>query len=232
MINFIIRPPEGSTKGWDAADALDGGWTPGEASKFVDENKFTPDDFLEWTIPLIESEKKEIQKTKKTAKERLGFLDLLGGGNDDGPKQSQILIDLASDAEIFHTPGMEAFATFEMKGHKENWPVLSRPFKFFLIEKFIKQEGKPPSAQAMKEALGALEAKAWFEGSEYEVFLRLGEVEGTIYLDLCNENWEVIEINSSGWRITNDPPIKFRRARGMLPLPCPRKGGSLNDLRR
>jgi hypothetical protein len=229
---LILRPPDDSSEKWDAANALEDGWTSEKAEKFIEENKFSPDEFLEWAAPLVQSEKKEFEKSKKSANQGISQLKLPNGGNDDGPKQSQILIDLASDAQIFHTPGMEAFASFEVKGHRENWPILSRPFKFFLIGQFLKQEGKPPSAQAMKEALGALEAKAWFEGEEVDVSLRLGEHEGKIYLDLCNENWEVIEIDKLGWTITNHSPIKFRRARGMLPLPCPIKGGSLNDLRR
>src|SRR5262249_51212040 len=40
-----------------------------------------------------------------------------------------------------------------------------------------------------------------------------------------------IEIDADGWRIVDRPPIAFRRAAGMLPLPEPMRGGSINDLR-
>src|SRR5262249_23140300 len=55
--------------------------------------------------------------------------------------------------------------------------------------------------------------------------------DGAIYLDLADENWQAVEISSTGWRLVPHPPVKFTRRRGMLALPVPVKGGSLNDLR-
>jgi hypothetical protein len=47
----------------------------------------------------------------------------------------------------------------------------------------------------------------------------------------CDENWRAIEINAQGWRVINDPPVRFRRAAGMLPLPMPTCDGSADALR-
>jgi hypothetical protein len=46
-----------------------------------------------------------------------------------------------------------------------------------------------------------------------------------------NENWAVVEITSTGWRVIADSPVRFRRARGMLALPYPVAGGTISDLR-
>ena len=43
--------------------------------------------------------------------------------------------------------------------------------------------------------------------------------------------WQVIKITGEGWQAVPDVPIKFRRAKGTQPLPCPAMGGSLDDLR-
>jgi hypothetical protein len=51
-----------------------------------------------------------------------------------------------------------------------------------------------------------------------------------IYLDLDNDAWQAIEVKPTGWRVVSDPPVRFRRARGMLPLPIP-VSGSLCQLR-
>ncbi|TDI47722.1 MAG: hypothetical protein E2P02_02625 [Acidobacteria bacterium] len=51
------------------------------------------------------------------------------------------------------------------------------------------------------------------------------------YVDLVDDNWRVVEIDSDGWRVLNRSPVHFRRARGMLPLPAPEPGGSIADLR-
>ena len=43
--------------------------------------------------------------------------------------------------------------------------------------------------------------------------------------------WEVIEVAATGWRVLQRPPVTFQRRPGMLPLPRPKAGGSLADLR-
>jgi hypothetical protein len=101
-----------------------------------------------------------------------------------------------------------------------------------LARRFHEQHGKTPNAQALVDAINVLAGKALFDGPEHQVHLRLAEHEGLIYLDLGNERWEAIAIDRSGWRIVADPPVKFRRTRGMLPLPTPVAGGSLTSLRR
>ena len=41
----------------------------------------------------------------------------------------------------------------------------------------------------------------------------------------------MVEVNAEGWRVVTDPPVRFVRPRGMLPLPVPGRDGSLSDLR-
>ena len=42
--------------------------------------------------------------------------------------------------------------------------------------------------------------------------------------------WRCIEISANGWRIAEDPPVRFRRSAGMQPLPLPVRGGSIEAL--
>ena len=69
-----------------------------------------------------------------------------------------------------------------------------------------------------------------FEGSEREVRVRLAEHAGHIYLDLADECWRAVEIGPDRWRVIGSPPVRFRRAAGMLPLPMPQAGGSIEEL--
>src|SRR5262249_58565876 len=39
-----------------------------------------------------------------------------------------------------------------------------------------------------------------------------------------------VEIGANGWRIAEDPPVRFRRSAGMQPLPLPVRGGSIESL--
>jgi hypothetical protein len=83
----------------------------------------------------------------------------------------------------------------------------------------------------LQDALGVLAGKARFDGPEIPVFTRLAEHGEAIYLDLVNDLWQSVEVTGTGWRVVVDPPVKFRRTRGMLPLPLPVSGGSLTDWR-
>ena len=52
-----------------------------------------------------------------------------------------------------------------------------------------------------------------------------------LYLDLCDATWRAVEIDTTGWRVIDNPPVRFRRAAGMQPLPVPVAGGSIKVLR-
>ena len=61
--------------------------------------------------------------------------------------------------------------------------------------------------------------------------VRLAECDGAIWLDLANAYWQAVRITSAGWEVVSDPPAKFLRPRGLLPLPVPTTGGDTDILR-
>lgn len=144
--------------------------------------------------------------------------------------QADIMVQLAEDAELFRTGDDEIFAAFPVREHREVWPVKSTKFRRWLIAQFYIAEGKAPNPQALRSAIDTIEAKAYHEGYDAEVFLRVGEEDGAAYLDLCDEEWRVVEITPDGWQVLTEAPVYFKRARGMLPLPEPRTGESLDLL--
>jgi hypothetical protein len=146
--------------------------------------------------------------------------------------QAARLVHLAAKAALFHTPDHETFATMVVDGHAETWSLKSDGFRLWLLRRFYRATGTAPSTQALQEAIQALRSKARFEGPEYLVFTRLGEHGGAIYLDRAAPDWSAIRIDRTGWGVVKNPPIKFRRSRGMLALPEPVHGGSITDLAR
>jgi hypothetical protein len=84
----------------------------------------------------------------------------------------------------------------------------------------------------MKSAIQTLKACARFDSEQHDVFLRVAESEGRIFLDLGDKEWRAVELDANGWRIINNPPVRFWRAHGMLPLPLPQRAGSIRQLRR
>jgi DNA polymerase I-like protein with 3'-5' exonuclease and polymerase domains len=141
------------------------------------------------------------------------------------------LVDLAAGTDLFHTPDGEAFATVPVGSHFETHPVKAKGFRRWLARRYYRETASAPPSQAMQDALGVLEGKALFDGAEREVFLRSALHGGKIYLDLGDDLWRAVEIAASGWRILNVPPVRFRRPRGMLALPLPERGGTLDELR-
>jgi hypothetical protein len=60
--------------------------------------------------------------------------------------------------------------------------------------------------------------------------VRIAAHAGHIYLDLADEEWRPVDIGPDGWQVIGCPPVRFRRPAGMLPLPVPQRGGSIESL--
>lgn len=147
------------------------------------------------------------------------------------PTQAELLIKLAAEAELFHDLNRKGYATIPVGGHLETWPIKSMAFRDWLRGLFYKAHGKPPGGQALQDALDLLAAQARFDGQEHEVNVRVAHKGGKIYVDLANDEWQAVEITPQGWRVVDRPPVKFRRPRGLAPMPTPEPGGSLADLK-
>jgi len=155
------------------------------------------------------------------------------GGAPHGKESAATkLTEIAKDNELWHTPDGEAYATVEVDGHWEHWPVRSKGFKRWLVRDFYLREGKPPGAQAVNDALLVIEGKAYHDGEEHSAHVRVAGHEDGIYIDLCNDAWAAVRVTTKGWEVIDKPPVRFRRAKAMLPLPTPSEGGSVGKLRR
>src|SRR5262249_20804114 len=121
--------------------------------------------------------------------------------DDDDQKetQAQALIRHAEAAGLFHDAERRAYATVPVGDHHETLSIRSGDFKRWLVRAFYRAKNKPPSATALNDALGLIEAKAIFDGPELPVHVRVAEMDGNIYLDLCNPEWEVVEVAPTGW---------------------------------
>jgi len=147
------------------------------------------------------------------------------------PTQADILIDLAQTVELCHTPDGVGFADLDVNGHRETWPIRSKGFRRWLARRFYEETGGAPSSEALQSALNVLEAKAHFDAPERVVHIRVGGLDERLYLDLGDATWRAVEIDATGWRVIDNPPVRFRRAAGMQPLPVPVAGGSIEVLR-
>lgn len=83
-----------------------------------------------------------------------------------GTKRSQatVLVNLASKAELFHTPSGRAIATVRLNGRTETFAVRSADFESYLWRLYYEQYNRAVGSQAVQDALSVLEAKARFDG--------------------------------------------------------------------
>ena len=75
-----------------------------------------------------------------------------------------------------------------------------------------------------------LTAVARYEAPERTVHLRYARHGDKYYVDLGDDRWRVVEVDSAGWRILDVSPVMFERTQGMRALPEPVQGGKFKPL--
>jgi hypothetical protein len=194
-------------------------------------------DALKWLAVLKKDDRAAFEALRaqlKSAGCRVTALDEAIAEDKAGerrPKQADILIGLAQAADLFHTANGTGFADLKINDHRETWPIRAKGFRRWLARRFYEATQGAPSSEALQSALNVIEAKAHFDAPERAVHIRVGGLDGRLYLDLCDETWRAVEIDTTGWRVIDNPPVRFRRAAGMQPLPIPVRGGSVETLR-
>src|SRR5258708_5390292 len=150
------------------------------------------------------------------------------GGREN---QAELLVSLAEQqASFFADPGGICYARVPIHEHFETHPIHERGglFKLWLLTSYREAYGSIPYETALASAMQMLTASALFGKTEPQpVYVRVGERDGCIYLDLANRAHQVIEISAQGWRVLPISPVCFRRYNGMKELPLPKRGGTL-----
>ena len=98
-----------------------------------------------------------------------------------------------------------------MTEHAEHYLLRSKGFRLWLGYQYYLTFTGAPGAQAMQDAISALEAQARFEGEQHELAVRVALHEGNIYVDLADDDWRAIEITPRGWSVVSRPPVRFVR---------------------
>ena len=162
--------------------------------------------------------------------------------DDKGKRRtaSSVLVDLVTDkAELWHDAEREAYISFDTPaGGREHHPLRTKAAREFVGRLYYLAEGRAPGGQTTEDAFGVLSGRAKYDGPEYRTAVRASGVTDdaggeTLYLDLGNDTGEVVETTAAGWRVISGAacPIRFVRRPGLLPLPAPVSGGSIDDLR-
>lgn len=154
---------------------------------------------------------------------------------DAAPRKSQAtrLVDLALAAgvELWHSPAGDAYVTLPADGHREHHRLNTSAVHDWLARRHHAETRGAPGGQAVADALAVLSGMARYDGAEHATAVRVGGGREVVYLDLGDPSWRAVEITPAGWRVVADPPVRLIRSRGMLALPEPVRGGSIDVLR-
>ena len=148
----------------------------------------------------------------------------------DTPKPSKatraIELVAASGAQLWHDPDEEPYGDVRdgRHGARRTLRVRSRACRTWLSGLLYANEGSALGGQAATDAVDLLTAMAVHDGPEREVHVRLAHDDGSLYLDLGDATWRAVRITAQGWDVVCEPPVRFRRPRGLRPLPVPVRG--------
>ncbi len=203
----VASPPPDAAAGWDAADAETDGWGTDRARAFINAA-------ARWE-PSTTSDREADKE----------------GGRRRQPQRDGLMA-LTTFCDLWHSPRGDAYVTYPVKGHRENWPVRSQQFKRWLASRAYEETGLVPGAQALEDTVRVLEARACNEGPSRTPWLRVGRSGEKAYIDLCDYRWRCVEITPIGWRVVEKSDAPFIRTQAMLPLPEPEAGYEISEARR
>ena len=143
---------------------------------------------------------------------------------------AQQLLRIARTGDLFQDPSGVSFADVNVNGHRETLPIRQQAVLELLVILVLQAKQRVAPSQALKSTVDLVEELARHDGPERRVCVRVAEDGGRIFLDLGDLSFRAIEIAPSGWKIVDAPPVRFIRPDGMLPLPVPIAGGSINAL--
>ncbi len=149
-----------------------------------------------------------------------------------GPSQATVLVTLARERyRLARATTGEPFAV-ALEG-----PNIARmlrggahSLRAELAAVYVEQFDSAPSATALADAGLALEGLAMREPEE-QLHLRVARDQAGLWLDLGDENGRAVNIRPGGWQVFDGAPMVFRRTKLTAPLPEPKRGGDLGELR-
>ncbi|WP_161878613.1 hypothetical protein [Alkalibacterium sp. MB6] len=133
---------------------------------------------------------------------------------------------------IYNASDNRIYVEVAMAGHNELIATDSETFKYWLIYLFEHTfQGQMLGKSDINTVIDSINSLGYFRGKKVDVFLRIAEVDNTVYVDLCNEQRQVLEIDGEGFRVLDESPVLFRRSDDMAELPIPKLDKKLDYLK-
>jgi hypothetical protein len=139
------------------------------------------------------------------------------------------------DAKFILTIYNEPYVITHLGERKEAVFIKNMAFTGILQDEFCNINGYDIEPDAIRRFQEVLHNKFFVNKNnrleKAELYQRVAEKDGNIYIDLNNEKGQIIEVTKDGWEIVEDAPVLFERGNHMAELPTPKEGGNLDDLK-
>jgi hypothetical protein len=153
------------------------------------------------------------------------------GRRSSKPSQADLLVQLVlTMSTLFCDSAETAYIEIDTSPGRDVLRLQSEGFARWAAKTFHDTMGKVPNRGAITDAARVLAGVARDEPRR-EVFVRVAAIGDRIYLDLANEERQVVTITTAGWTISDADRVCFVRPKGLLPLPTPVRGGSVSQLK-
>lgn len=132
-----------------------------------------------------------------------------------------VILMLVERHELFAAPDGTPYAA--MDGVVV--PIDSQTYRSVLARDYFAATGYGASRAAIADAAGTIMSIAQFGGDVRDVYLRIGQIDGTIYIDQGTADYRMISVTPTGWRWVSSDEHRpmMRRGRAMRPMPLPQK---------
>jgi hypothetical protein len=154
----------------------------------------------------------------------------------DAQSVGEALFRVASEARYFRSPDGRFHAQVPVEDRHEVLGLKSAAFRDWLIESYRRDSGQLPPDSSVRRVVAALEARARFDRRTPTLYVRVGGQSAgaglACYLDLGDSTGQAVKITAREWAVVEEPPVHFDRPAGLLALPVPTRGGSIELLRR
>jgi hypothetical protein len=138
---------------------------------------------------------------------------------------------IINDCELVHDQQKGPYAIVNSAGVRKIYGINGKSFNEFIASKYYKAKKFALSDTAIKAAISTLTGKAIHEGRAITTYTRIAKNDAGYWLDLCNDKWEAVCINKTGWTVLSGDTVPFFcRTNSMQAIPVPVGGGTLDAL--
>lgn len=186
-------------------------------------------------IQIGQDRENVVELLKNLDESRINSSDYSGDPEASGrmAKANQAKLSALNNIKnIYNASDGRIYVEIKLGEHNELISTDSKTFEYWLIYLFeLTSQGKMLSKTDVKTVISSINSTGHFRGKKVDVYLRIAEVDEKIYLDLCNDKRQVLEIDKEGFRVLDESPVLFKRTDDMAELPIPKYEKNLDYLK-